>query len=144
MRVSKKCHQDSNLLHTYLTYCIPIILVIHPFVEWQAVKNGSFVVCFHLLINGFNVITTRASTKWFRGWMGRPTCDISVATLLLEECEDDTHTPEMGTWESTGTPETSEFDYRGQNASHWNVLYVIGKLSKCRCRKWARMNHLDI
>jgi len=25
-----------------------------------------------------------------------------VATPLLEECEDDTHTPEMGTWESTG------------------------------------------
>jgi hypothetical protein len=33
-----------------------------------------------------------------------------VATLLLEEWEDDTHTPEMGTWESTGTPETLEFD----------------------------------
>jgi len=28
-----------------------------------------------------------------------------VATSLLEECEDDTHTPEMGTWESFGTPE---------------------------------------
>jgi hypothetical protein len=24
-----------------------------------------------------------------------------VATPLLEECEDDTHTPEMGTWESS-------------------------------------------
>jgi hypothetical protein len=30
----------------------------------------------------------------------------SVATPLLEECEDDTHTPEMGTWESSGTPKT--------------------------------------
>jgi len=29
---------------------------------------------------------------------------LSVATPLLEECEDDTHTPEMGTWESSGTP----------------------------------------
>ncbi len=43
---------------------------------------------------------------------------ISVATLLLEEWEDDTHTPEMGTWESTGTPKTSEFDCRGQNTLH--------------------------
>ncbi len=42
----------------------------------------------------------------------------SVATLLLEEWEDDTHTPEMGTWESTETPEISEFDCRGQNTSH--------------------------
>jgi hypothetical protein len=38
-----------------------------------------------------------------------------VATPLLEECEDDTHIPEMGTWESFGTPKTSELDCRGQN-----------------------------
>jgi len=31
---------------------------------------------------------------------------IFVATPLLEKCEDDIHTPEMGTWESSGTPET--------------------------------------
>jgi hypothetical protein len=40
-----------------------------------------------------------------------------VATPLLEECEDDTHIPEMGIWDSSGTLETSEFDYRGQNTS---------------------------
>jgi len=38
-----------------------------------------------------------------------------VATPFLEECEDDIHTPEMGTRESFETPETSEFNYRGQN-----------------------------
>jgi len=38
-----------------------------------------------------------------------------VAFPFLEKCEDDTHTPEMGTWESFGTPEISEFDCRGQN-----------------------------
>jgi hypothetical protein len=32
----------------------------------------------------------------------------------------------------------------GQNTSHRGVLYIIEKLSKCKCRKWARMNHLDI
>jgi hypothetical protein len=68
----------------------------------------------------------------------------SVVTLLWEECENETHTPEMGTWESVGTPKTSEFDCRGQNTSHWSILYIIRKLSKRRCRKWARMNHLDI
>jgi len=36
----------------------------------------------------------------------------------LRECEDETHTPEMGTWESSGTPKTLEFDCRGQNTSH--------------------------
>jgi hypothetical protein len=67
-----------------------------------------------------------------------------VATLLLEEWEDDSHTPEMGTWESAETPKTSKFDFRGQNTSHWNVLYIIGKLSKCKCRKCACMSHLGI
>ncbi len=56
-----------------------------------------------------------------------------VTTLLLEECKDDSH-----------TPETSKFDCRGQNTLHWSVFYIIGKLSKSRCRKWARMSHSDI
>jgi hypothetical protein len=42
---------------------------------------------------------------------------MNVATPLLKECEDDTHTPEMGTWESSGTPKTSEFNCKGQNTS---------------------------
>jgi hypothetical protein len=75
---------------------------------------------------------------------GTPSHPIDVVTPLWEECEDETHTPEMGTWESTGTPETSEFYYKGQNTSHYGVLYIIGNLLKCRCRKWARMSHLDI
>jgi hypothetical protein len=49
----------------------------------------------------------------------------------------------MGTWESFGTLETLEFNFRGQNTSHWGVLYIFGNLSKCRCRKWACMGHLD-
>jgi hypothetical protein len=62
----------------------------------------------------------------------------------LEEWEDDSLTPKMGTWESARTPKISEFDCKGQNTSHRNVLYIIGKLSKCTCRKWTRMSHLDI
>ncbi len=69
---------------------------------------------------------------------------VSVATPLLEECEDDTHTPEMETWESFGTPETSKFDCKGQNTSLGNVPYIIGKQSKCKCRKCPCMNRLDI
>ncbi len=53
---------------------------------------------------------------------------VGVATPLLEECEDDTHILEMGTWESWRTPETLELDCRGQNTSHCGVLYIIGKL----------------
>jgi hypothetical protein len=62
----------------------------------------------------------------------------------LRECEDETHTPEMGSWESFGIPESLEFDYKGQNTLHWGVFYIIRNLSKCRCPKWACMTHLDI
>jgi len=67
-----------------------------------------------------------------------------VVTPLLEECEDDIHILEMGTWESSRTTKISKFDCKGQNTSPWSVLHVIGKLLKCTCRKWPRMNHLDI
>ncbi len=67
-----------------------------------------------------------------------------VTTLLWEECESETHTFEMGAWEFVGTPETSEFNFKGQNTLHWGFFYIIGKFSKCTCQKWARMSHLDI
>jgi len=68
----------------------------------------------------------------------------SMSQPYLRECENETHTPEMGTWESFGTPKISEFDCRGQNISHWGVFFIIGKLLKCRCWKWLCMDHLDI
>jgi hypothetical protein len=67
-----------------------------------------------------------------------------VTTPLWEECENETHTLEMGTWESTGTLAISEFNCRDQNTSHWSIFYIIRKLPKRKCRKWARMSHLDI
>ncbi len=66
-----------------------------------------------------------------------------VATLLWGKCEDETHTSEIRTWESSGTPEIWQFNYRGQNTLHSGVLYVIGKLLKFRCRKWPRLGHLN-
>jgi len=57
------------------------------------------------------------------------------------KCEDETHTPKSGNLESSGTPENSELDCRGQNTSHWgNSLNQWKGL----CPKWPRMSHLDI
>jgi hypothetical protein len=50
----------------------------------------------------------------------------------------------MRTWESSETPKILEFNFKGQNTSPWGVLYIIRKVSKCRCRKWPCMSHLDI
>jgi hypothetical protein len=51
----------------------------------------------------------------------------------------------MGTWESFGTLENSELDYRGQNTLPLRVFYTFGKVLKCRCcRKWPRMSHSNI
>jgi hypothetical protein len=69
---------------------------------------------------------------------------LHVATPLWVKCEDETHTPKSGNLESSRTPENLELNCRGQNTSHWGVLYTIGKVLKCRCPKWPRMSHLDI
>jgi hypothetical protein len=45
----------------------------------------------------------------------------------LKECEDDIHTPEMGTWESFGTPKNSKLDCKGQNTLPSRVLYTVGE-----------------
>jgi hypothetical protein len=50
----------------------------------------------------------------------------------------------VGSWSPKRTPESLERDCRGQNSLPWGVLYIIGKLLKCRCLKWARITHLDI
>jgi len=53
---------------------------------------------------------------------------------------------ELPFWEleSWWIPESSLGDCRGQNPLAWKVFYIIGKLLKFRCLKWARMTHLDI
>jgi hypothetical protein len=67
-----------------------------------------------------------------------------VATPLWAKCEGEAHTPKSGKLESSGTPENSERECRGQISSHLGALAVIGKVLKCRCPKWPRMSHLDI
>ncbi len=67
-----------------------------------------------------------------------------VVTPLWGKCGDETHTPKSGNLESFETFATSELDCRGQNTLPWGVLYTVGKVSKCRCRKWPHMGHLDI
>jgi hypothetical protein len=45
--------------------------------------------------------------------------------------------------ESQGTPETSENDFKGQNSIACDVLYIIRRILKLRCLKWARIAHLE-
>jgi hypothetical protein len=67
-----------------------------------------------------------------------------VATPLWGKCEVITNTLENGSLESSETLKNSKDDFRGQNTSHWGVLYTVGKGLKCTCPKWTRMSHLDI
>jgi hypothetical protein len=67
-----------------------------------------------------------------------------VATPLWRKCEVATHTPENGNLESSRIPKNSEDDCKGQNTLHWGVLYIVGKVLKCKCSKWPRMSHLGI
>jgi len=47
-------------------------------------------------------------------------------------------------FESRRTPESLRNDCRDQNPLVWRVLYIIKKLLKRKCLKWARITHLDI
>jgi hypothetical protein len=53
---------------------------------------------------------------------------------------------ELPPWEleSWWTPECLERDCKGQNSMDQGVIYIIRKLLKHKCQKWARMTHLDI
>jgi hypothetical protein len=49
--------------------------------------------------------------------------------------------PKVGIWSHSGLPKTQSLS---QNISHWNILYTVGKVLKCRYPKWPCMSHLDI
>jgi hypothetical protein len=49
----------------------------------------------------------------------------------------------FGSLESQWTPEFLESDCKNQNPMDWKFIYIIGKLLKRKCLKWARMTHLD-
>ncbi len=68
----------------------------------------------------------------------------SVATPLWPSVGVNPNTWKSWELESSGTPECSELDSKGQNTSHWGVLGVIEKVLKRRYRKWPRIGHLDI
>jgi hypothetical protein len=52
--------------------------------------------------------------------------------------------PKLGLGSPPGFSKLQSLILGGQNTSHWSILYIIGKLSKCKCRKWVHMGHLDI
>jgi hypothetical protein len=71
-------------------------------------------------------------------------CKLTVATLTWSSVGVKPNTWKSGDLESSGTPECSELDSKGQNTSHWGVLGVIEKVLKRRYLKWPRIGHLDI
>jgi hypothetical protein len=69
---------------------------------------------------------------------------LSVATLTWPSVGWSPTLGKVGDLESSGTPECSELDSKGQNISHWGVLSVIGKVLKRRYRKCPRIGDSDI
>jgi hypothetical protein len=49
-----------------------------------------------------------------------------------------------GSWSPKWTFKFLLCDCKGQNLSIGRVLYIIRKLLKCRCQKWACIAHLDV
>ncbi len=49
----------------------------------------------------------------------------------------------FGSLESRWTSESSKSDCKGQNPMDWRFIYIIGKILKCKCLKWACMTNLE-
>ncbi len=135
-----------------------LILTTKPFGEiyyFGKYKHIFDVILGNPLPNGLAFCSWNTWPSWGRAYhffppasyiVAFPCCHetLVVTTPLWVKCEDETHTPKSGSLESFETPKNSELDFRGQNNSHWGVLYTIGKVLKCMCPKWPRMSHLDI
>ncbi len=91
-------------------------------------------------------VSSSAVSRMVTSVLGSPTFSATnfVTTPLWAKCEGEGHTPKSGKLESSGTPENSERDCRGQISSHLSALSVIEKVLKCKCPKWPRMSYLDI
>jgi hypothetical protein len=71
-------------------------------------------------------------------------CCCFVAPLLWPSVGVKPNTWKSWDLKSSGTPECSEFNSKGQNTSNWGVFGVIGKVLKRKYRKWPCIGHLDI
>jgi hypothetical protein len=47
---------------------------------------------------------------------------------------------DFGSWSPNGLLKSLDSDFKGQNPSHWRVLYIIEKLLKLRCLKLGSHN----
>jgi hypothetical protein len=122
-----------------------VILVYSFNHKWKCICAFTFNIRAFRYVSTYNVATLtlglRPKHRFARGWAKRGT----------RECErvwewTFTFPNELPCWELEfqWTPKISKSDCKGQNPSPWGVLYIIEKLLKPRCPKWAHMTHLDI
>jgi hypothetical protein len=68
--------------------------------------------------------------------------------MSVKECEhEDSHSQvssHFGSWSPGGFPNLHKAIVKVKKPCIEEFLYIIGKLLKCRCLKWARIIHLDI
>ncbi len=99
------------------------------------------------------IVATLALGSWLKQGFARLWAkkEAMSHTTYSWECErvwgnEPSHPQGVPFWELEfrWAPEFSEDDCRGQTSMAWCVPYIIGKLLKFRCLKWARIAHLDI
>jgi len=120
---------DKYYIDGYWWILINIILIV---IILMAI-NGYFVIGYWCLL--MIIILMAISGYFIGGYLLQP--------HIWESARMTFTFPKMGTWESSGTSKTSELNCKGQNTSSWGVLHIIGKLLKCRYRKWPCIGHLD-
>jgi hypothetical protein len=129
-------------LYTFRLYRLCLASRIKKSLLEEFTRNESAMSCFSM--NCCRNPSLRLATKakgFARLWAKRETRECGRMwewTLTLPN--------ELPCWEleSQRTFEFLEKNCKGQNPSPWGVFYIIRKILRRRCLKWARMIHLDI
>jgi len=124
-------------------YCIIFLQIVHSTYHYLNTKDPVvFIFLFTYVFKLLNyVVVTLALGSWPRQGLARmwdkgSPKGTSYTPGSAKECQKmNPHTPKWAP--------ILESDYRGQNPLDWKVIYIIGKLLKRRCLKWACMTHLD-
>jgi len=117
-------------------FCEAILSQVKIEVACMSIRDHNTVVTFCVVKN--NIISNALYSASYSGNTNH------VATLLWPSVGVKPSTWKSWDLESSGTPECSELDSKGQNTSHWGVLSVVEKVLKRRYRKFPGIGNSNI
>jgi hypothetical protein len=116
------------MMHESSHFCLPFPNFFVQVIVFYNCHNRSFGLM--TKARACKVVGQEEAREWRKVWRNEPS-----------HSQESFH---FGNLESQWIPESSEGNCRGQNPMDWGIIYIIEKILKLRCLKWAHMTHWDI